>query len=610
MQLLTEAKRLHRCAAGGWPVMIREQRLLCRWVMGLLLTSLAALPAWARSWQVTSIERSGVPVSKVKVDFVAPGDSKQVTALLLPRSTLPEGATLGVPEGVTLVLESSNGQRVRNQKAPARLVLLKTGPEGESYKVLAGRWLFKVFNRLDFFNVQADTVHAQTQGTEFLAELNPGAAEARYLVTQGSLLVRHPGLVQVVRDDGTLGDTEIQITTRLVAGDPEGRFALTPVDYLARFGSYAEAQTFFEARHDAAVRDGDSAGAFNMLMALGDVQLSLARAEDARVTFERAAASQEAAPPRGDEAYWRAVLQGRLGRAALLANRFDDAVRHFSASIQQHRALPSREGEHSVEEEGTNLARAYQASGLYGCATRMAQATLEQLRQHYRGANHPAFAELNAIMGDAAFEQGKFAAALTQHEQALEILQRLRSPLRRGDGLIYHEEIVAALNAVGEDESGLGRFAQAMERHQQARKITRTIFTEPHLLDADTFSSLGWMSFRNGQGTDAIAAYDRALAVLQQLPSDALRKGRVQRRRGQALLLASRPAVAGEAFDASLRHLLTLFPSAPHPELAAAWRGLAEARRAVGDTDGSDEAARTARELETAVARREQQCPA
>lgn len=561
----------------SWPMrlLVGCAVLACGWPVAALAVS--------SKWAVAAIQRDGVTVSDAQIEIKQAGDDWWLKTKVRPAAALPAGVTLRTPAGTVIELVSPNGERLVSGPGAAALVLRGSSPDGESYDVLAGRWAFNVLKHLSFFNVTTRTVSAQTRGTRFSAEVNEATQDVAYAVQEGRIQIRHP--VVALLDGEGAGGAPVRVATQstemLSAGEPERRFKTTPDAYLLKLGSYAQAQQYFKDALAAAEQAGDEDARFNMLVALGDTQKILGMGPQARQSYLDAYAMAQ----RQADLYWQATLLGRLGNAGQTMGDYQDAVAYFEKSMALHTRLPWREGEFTVQEEAANLVNAYLALGYYRCADRWGQRTLAQLKQAYRGHNHPAFAQLDGAIGDARYGLGQYAQALPWHQASLDILMRLRAPHRRVDGLIYHDEVAQAMNALGRDLSALGQPLAARTEHERVLKIAEALFGQAHVLQADAHHGLGLSLLGQGQAEAAIQAHEHALRILAAAPSDAFRLGYAHTVLAEAQLAAGKPVDALGSLARARQALIDKFADEVHPLFIALYEDRAKAYRAQGGQD-------------------------
>lgn len=574
--------------------------LLRLWV-GLGLFCALAAPALSNGlWAVSRIEVAGAPVERAQIDITEPGARSASRVSVRRTSKFPAGTTIGVPEGTTIELESPNGERVRSGKPSGSVQLQSVGASSESYAVLAGRWFFTVLRRLDFFSVSTRTISAQTRATAFSVELDDKSGMARFAVEEGSILIRRPVLARIGQ-----AQARLQASETLGAGAPARSYAVTPQGFLYEFGSYAEALGYFEGRLREADQAGDLDAGVDMLIALADTHTVLGHGDRALPLYSRALDIVR----RQNDGYWQAVLLGRLGNASFQLGLADEAARHYRHSMELHALQPAMEGEFTVDEQAANLASAYLARGTYRCAAQFGSEVLARLQSRYAGANHPSIASLHGVLGGAAYALGDFASAARHHAQALEILRRLHAPLRRGDGLAYHEEVAQALNALGWDDTALRRHEQARQAHHDALTIAQALFAGAHVLQADARHGLANVLLGRGRAAAAVEEHQRALEIQQRSPPDAIRSGLGHLYLGEALLAAKRPQASVAQLLLARESLREKIADEIHPYFVDLFGGLARSYSAwPGHAEQAAAATARAREIAAKVQEREAAC--
>ena len=570
------------------------------WI-GLGLFCALAFPARSNGlWAVSRIEVAGVAVERAQIDITEPGARSASRVSVRREARFPAGTTIGVPEGTTIELESPNGETVKSGKPAGTLQLQSVGATSESYAVLGGRWFFTVLRRLDFFSVSTRTISAQTRATAFSVELDDRSGMARFAVEEGSILIRRPALARIGQAQARLQSSET-----LSAGAPARSYAVTPQGFLYEFGSYADALGYFEGRLREADQAGDLDAGVDMLIALADIHTVLGQGDQALPLYSRALDIVR----RQNDGYWQAVLLGRLGNASFQLGLADEAARHYRQSMELHAQQPSMEGEFTVDEQAANLAGAYLARGTYRCAARFGAEVLARLQSRYAGANHPSIASLHGVLGSAAYGLDDFAGAARHHAQALEILRRLHAPLRRDDGLAYHEEVAQALNALGWDDTALRRLEQARRAHQHALTIANALFAGPHVLQADARHGLANVLLGRGRAAAAVEEHQRALEIQQRSPPDAIRSGLGQLYLGEALRVAKQPQASVARLLQAREALREKIADEIHPYFVDLFGALALSYAAwPGHTEQAGAATARARQIAAQVAQREAAC--
>jgi tetratricopeptide (TPR) repeat protein len=108
--------------------------------------------------------------------------------------------------------------------------------------------------------------------------------------------------------------------------------------------------------------------------------------------------------------------------------------------------------------------------------------------------------------------QGKYAQALTLHEQALEIRRRLLTD--------DHAETANSYNNVATDLNAQGKSAQAQPLSEKALEICRRLLTDDHPFTADCYNNLAMNLKTQGKYTQAQPLYEKALEIRRRLLTD------------------------------------------------------------------------------------------
>lgn len=573
--------------------------------LALMVTTCPIAASSATAWSISQIVRGGAEVETADLQIQRPGASAAGAVSVRRRDTLAVGTTLRVPPGTRLQLESPNGQLISSHDLGSAIKLGSVSARGESYDVQSGSWFFQVRRQLDFFNVQVRSISAQTRGTTFSATVDEAAGGARYEVQEGRIQIRYPALARIGDAGSTDLQTQVLASETMSAGEPAKTFAFTPERYLLQFGNYGEAADYFERRLAAAEQASDVGARVDMLIALGDVHVLLGEPEKALVAYTRALELMQAM----SEGYWQAVLLGRLGAAHQGQGNFGQAIAYYKQSVQLHGQQASREGEFPVAEQGANLAAAVLADGTYRCARLFGEKVLARLAALYAGRNHPAFAQLQGVIGGAAHGLRNYEEAAVAHQTALDIQKRLRFATQRADGLTYHEDVVDALNALGRDLSALRRLDRAQDLHQQAFTISQTLFPGPHARQADARHGLALVSTGRGRHTEALAEHQRALALLERAPRDVLRLGVAHYYIAEGQIAEGRPQDAVNSLLRASGLLREKITDEVHPSFVGVYTSLAAAYdRWVGHAGDAAAARARAQDIVQRVQAREAAC--
>ena len=110
-------------------------------------------------------------------------------------------------------------------------------------------------------------------------------------------------------------------------------------------------------------------------------------------------------------------------------------------------------------------------------------------------------AKAQIILGRLAISSGSFGLAITRLIEAYELLQQLDSPVLVGE----------AIHAIGWAHNSLGNYAESFDFLNNALGIFRKL--EDHQKEADILTSLGTVYSAEGNRTQAIEAFQRALEL-------------------------------------------------------------------------------------------------
>ena len=581
------------------------------WTFALLLAG-SPVAAWAGDWTVVRLRVAGAHADTAPVAVREPGGGSPKTRPLRVNDALPDGSTLSAEVDVEIELLSPGRMRALKEAGDSgTLLLVFSGVGGDRVEVSQGKWSFKrlagaMGRALDPFTASAGSGTASTRGTEFSVAVDEQAAVARFAVQQGSIQVVQQGRVRI--GDGAAGQGEARWSARrlLAAGDPALSVPLNPAGWLWQFTSFDNATAAFEQQ----VRDADARGyepaITDALIALGDLLLLAGRPADALPPFDRALAMVQGP----DDAYWKAVLLGRRGSALQALNRFNDAALALRDSLKVHEGLPHREGEWTVEEQSTNIALNLLLDGTLRCADRWAERLLQRLDTVGAGPARHIRAPLWGIRGSAASGLADFRSAHDRHTRALEMQTLVDHAKRDRTGQVASIEVAQAMIALGYDEQALGSLAAAEALHRRALAITDGLFTAPHPVKADARLGLAELQRAGRRGEEALGQVSQALALLDAVPPDTVRRGDAWLLRAELLREGGRPAQAVEAYREARRLLSEVWPDASNPRFATLLPGLAGALRASGAPEAqAKEAEDSARAGALALLRREQACP-
>jgi tetratricopeptide (TPR) repeat protein len=568
-----------------------------RFILAAIL-SLVGLPAGAGEWLVTGLWVQGQPAAGVEIRrAVAPSAAWQ--PLRVDTGTkIPEGSRINVPREVEIELVNQGARVAKRQGSQGDVVLDTPANRGRVGRVFAGlfRW---AIDGLDTVEVAVGVHRARTEGTEFDIGYQDGVAT--FQTFKGRIEVTEFAAVQV-GDRPALAQPRRH---RLAAGDPKLELPDSAERYLVRFGTYDDAVAWFTAAADRARQRLDADAEFNALLALGDVLRVAGRGAAALDAYQRAQPLVAGA----DDAYWRALLQGRRGDALRESRQFAAAAAAYAASVDAHRAAPLRDDEDAANDQRANLALVQLDDGTLRCADTTAAAVLRRLDERPATRYTPTRAAMLEVQAAVAVGLGRPAAAQPLLAQALSLRRIEAFPSRQATGRDATEALALALNAEGAALTALGRYTDAQARHLEAQAIADQLFSTPHGLQADAALGLAALAAARGRPADALAQSERAVRLLDAAPDDPLRRADARTMRAELWLAGGRApeAVAGLR---EARALLTgIWPDQSHPRFQTLLPALAKAQRRSGGAEAdAREAEASARSGAAALRQREQAC--
>jgi tetratricopeptide (TPR) repeat protein len=571
-----------------------------------LLIGLLPCVAWAQGWQVTRLKVAGAPATVAPVQWRAGGAGEMRSRDLRVNDSLADGDELRAAAHVEIELHSPRRVRMLKESGdPGLLRLESSGPAGDAVEVRQGRWSFSrvtagLAQKLDPFSARAGSAAARTEGTEFTVAVDESAGLARFRVQEGAIKVSVPVQVEVAGGASIEGRLQRHL---LKAGDPELSLPLSPNGWLRRFGNFDEALSAFEAQVRDAQARGDTDAQVDALMALGDMRLLAGRAQEAQAPFEQALALV----PAPEDAYWQAVLQGRIGAALQGQNRFVAAAVAYRQSLARHEQLPRRDGEWTVEEQSTNIALNLAAAGTFRCADDWAQRLLRRLDELRAGPARHIRSVLLSTRGSAAHGLKRLDDARRWHRLALDI-ERTVAGIERNKATAG---LVSALNLLGLDETAAGNWRAGEPLHREALGLVQTLFSSANPLKADTHLGLAEVHRARRQWPAALDEIRRARDILDALPADRARLGGAWLQQAEVLRDSGRAREAVQAYREARGHWAAVWPDASHPwfhEILLA--GLAHTLRSAGAPAAEiAEVEEAARRGAQALQQLEAQCP-
>lgn len=585
----------------------------------LVWASLLVLPwpvALAQGWTVTRLLVGGAEVTQAELEIRQAERPPQTRQVHL-KEVLPLGIDVKARPEVEIVLVSPGGMRARKETGDGGILRLSAiSAATEQVEIKSGTWGFQraaaaMGEALKPFSFLAGSGKGSTPGTEFTVAVDESAGVARFVVQQGRIHLSWPEQVLVqtpASPDAPPATTTRAVRRVLAAGDPAVSVPLNPSGWLMRYTDYNEALATFAAQLREAESRQDADAVFEALLAQAEMLVLAGRAQEALAPLQRA--QDLVSGPGPDDTYWRAVAIGQRGAALQALNRYGDAARAFAESRALHDQVPPREGERGGLTQMGNLAINLLADGAVACADTWAARLLARLDAEQAGPVRHVRAPLLGVRGDSAFWLQRLPQARQWHAQALAMQKDSDIAKRDKAGRIASPAVAQAMITLGMDHTALGRFASAEELHRDALAMAEGLFAAPHPLKADARQGQADLQLARRRPLQALALADQALAMLDALPNDAVRRADVLTLRGQALLAAGRAAEAVDALREARQGLAPIWPDASHPRFDPLLRDLARALRASGAPQAQAEEAEQARlDGRKAQVRKEAACP-
>jgi tetratricopeptide (TPR) repeat protein/CHAT domain-containing protein len=230
---------------------------------------------------------------------------------------------------------------------------------------------------------------------------------------------------------------------------------------------------------------GDKVGESTDLGHLGVVYDSLDMSAKALTTYQQALASKQALKDkRGEE-----IVLSHLGALHANLGNYQAALEHFQPALQIARELGDRQGEGA---DLANIGLIYQKLGQLQQAYTALQASVKQLEE--LGTDKRWYAHRGLATIQVQLNQSE--AALTQYEQAIDIIEKLRTNLQDktdklafiSDKLYVYDEFITLLQALHQEHPHQGYDRKALEIFE--RKQGRVFLEEIGKSGATRFGRL------------------------------------------------------------------------------------------------------------------------
>ncbi|HEX5751364.1 MAG TPA: serine/threonine-protein kinase [Archangium sp.] len=189
-------------------------------------------------------------------------------------------------------------------------------------------------------------------------------------------------------------------------------------------------------------------------------------------------------------------VQGTAGHFAKAREVLEEAVRVAEAGHDDETAAHAWNRLLYTEGHGLGLVTEAQRTA------RMAEAALARLGPE--GAPEVA-AEMHRFRASLSHRQGEFARALTDCEQSLALLERVRGP--------QDVALTDALTCMGLVLNGLGRYAEAAGHYSRALGLVEAVYGRDHPVRAVHLNNVATALRLQGKVAEAVARQEEALAL-------------------------------------------------------------------------------------------------
>ncbi len=195
-------------------------------------------------------------------------------------------------------------------------------------------------------------------------------------------------------------------------------------------------------------------------------------------------------------------------------------ARHFEVAdaawelrtIRRVAALPKDERTAYLSTRGLSAdARSLWKQGKYAAAQSSLEKALE-INRRVLGEDHPTTAESDADLAFLLMEQGKFAISQGRYEKAIKILHRLV-----GDD---HPKTAIACNDLALNLQAQGKYHAAETTFEKALTIKRRLFTDDSPSTAATYNNIANLLVLEGKSAEAQPLHAKALEIARRLLGD------------------------------------------------------------------------------------------
>jgi len=321
---------------------------------------------------------------------------------------------------------------------------------------------------------------------------------------------------------------------------------------------------------DEAVLEAERAGADRLR---GDVLIALARAEAERGDAETATRRAREARAVLDRVYLGqagkleyAALDGVVALASIAAGEHQRAEQQARAAIDDIVALELDPAPVELAELRTTLGVALRELGRFTEARTELEQAGALWAEHY-GGQHPVIASVRFETALVDHHEGRHEAASAGFGEALAVFERVFGP--------NSLDVARASEALAVTLGQLGRYEEALRRHQQARAIFRANLDgagSAGFALAQALDNEGVIRRELGQLDEALSLHQQALELLEREASPVRQAARAEVliNLGEVLLALGREAEARRAGDEARRLLEPLGTASGRSSLARA----------------------------------------
>ena len=492
----------------------------------------------ARTHTVKQVLVRGADVASAQGVTVTLRDGS-VTHTLQRGETIADGTRVDVPDGVVAVIVSTGEKSTVTLEPGSGVTFVSTG-QGELVRANHGKALFEVVhNSLDFFRVQYGAqITAGVSGTSFSID---GAKDSvGFACTTDEVTLTRNGhiLVGAAREAISLADVISAKGTNSVTypiGQP----------YLAKFATFAQAESFYASAVAAAKQLGDNDAIVAALTNLGHTQTLAGKYAAAVETLD--AALSLAQQSNSKEQIARVSLNVAVVQEE--RNQYADATASATQALNLYRDLGDVDAQAHAS---TTLASILNRQGQYTVALQSLQSVL-QTYQHLgdvHGAAQASYAigqtfwrELQPDSAEQPFEaakdgyertgdldgeasaliglglvhsgQGDGDAAMDAFNEALTIYERLGDP--KGEATAFLNMGMVERDRVPKKKSNQNatQLAPALASFQRALGIYQSLGDQ--LGQAHALVAVGTIHERQNQLADALRFYQQAVAIFEKI---------------------------------------------------------------------------------------------